>query len=387
MKKCLLIVLFFTVTITYAQTPVKRVLMEEFTTVLCGACPPATYTLNQFHNNQPNSILITHHEGFGRDSMSNPTTLDIYNLFKPDWGSFAPAIMIDRTVYPTIDSLIPYLSTFSSGYDTLATNAIQEPGHVAIEISALYNQTANSFIASVTSTFADVLPVANYRVNLFLVEDSVTGFGYPGYAQKCYDGNFVALHYPGYPYANDTISGYPHRYVLRTSLTGNSLGTNQTVPSLISIQSPILNTPFVYTMPTSYMIPSHYNIDKLYLVASVNKYVPGSPSENFVINANIAKFTDLISTGIVSLNSAAPVQLYPNPSNGIFSLNIEKIQANNLVLEVNDMMGRKVYEKKYSNLSQSKLLEVDLSELPNGIYSLTYQSSNAHGTVGLVISK
>ncbi|HMT29451.1 MAG TPA: T9SS type A sorting domain-containing protein [Bacteroidia bacterium] len=387
MKKNLLLILIFCSSLASAQTPVKRVLMEEFTTVLCGACPPATYNLNQFHNSNPNTILLTFHEGFGRDSMSNPSTYDVYNLFKPDWGSFAPAIMIDRTVYPTIDSLIPYLSTFTSGYDTLVSNALQQPGYVDIQISTTYNQTANSLLATVTSTFADALPAANYRVNLFLVEDSVSGFGYPGYAQKCYDANFVALHYPGYPYANDTISGYPHRYVVRKSLAGNSFGTAQTTPSLAAVQSPALNTPFVFTMSSPFLIPAHYNIDRLYLVASVNQYVAGSQSENFVINANVGKFTDLISTGVATLNSEVPVELYPNPSSGIFNLNIEKIHTDNLNVEVCDMMGRIVYENSFSDISQVTSLQLDLNELSDGIYSLSYKSTNLHGSIGFVISK
>src|SRR6186713_2873136 len=238
--------------IVHAQTPVKKVLMEEFTTVLCGVCPPVTYNIHQFHQSQPNSILITLHEGFGRDSMSNPTSLAIFNAFKPTWGSFAPAIMIERTVYPTIDTLIPYLSTFTSGYDTLVMNALLEPPMVGIDISTQYFPGIGAMLSTVTATFVDPLPPADYRVNLFLVEDSVTGVGYPGYAQKCYDANFVAQHYPGYPYANDTISGYPHRYVLRQTLAGNAFGTSQTTPVLASGQSPAFGTPYVFTMATPY---------------------------------------------------------------------------------------------------------------------------------------
>src|SRR5688572_24555226 len=137
MKKLLLLPAIICSCIAQAQTPVKKVLMEEFTTVLCGACPPATYDLNQFHQSQTNSILVTLHEGFGRDSMSNPATLAIWNAFKPSWGSFAPAIMVERTVYPAIDS-IPYLSTFTSGYDTLVMNALMEPPIVDIQISSQY---------------------------------------------------------------------------------------------------------------------------------------------------------------------------------------------------------------------------------------------------------
>jgi len=381
---CILIALLLS---AKAQTPVKKVLMEEFTTVLCGVCPPVTYQVNQYHAAHPNAILITIHEGFGRDSMSNASTYSIFNEFKPSWGSFAPAIMIERTVYPTIDS-IAYMSTFTSGYDTLVDNALLESPIVGVDISGQYNPLLNSFVANVTATFVDPLPAANYRVNLFLIEDSVSGVGYPGYAQKCYDANFVAQHYPGYPYANDTISGYPHRYVFRQTLTGNAFGTAQTNPVLQSNQSPVLNAPYVYTMTTPLTIPANYNFDRLYLVASVNRYEPGNESGNFVINANRIKLSDLSFTGIAIHDVTGNFKVYPNPSNGNITVEYSMMEPSEMKVSVTDGSGRTVFKGLINQqVLGEHTLVLHTGNLEAGVYTLHFSTANSSGTKQFIITK
>ena len=370
-----------------SQTPVKKVLMEEFTTVLCGVCPPVTYDLNQFHDSQPNSILVTLHEGFGRDSMSNPDSYSIFTAFDPSWGSFAPAIMVERTVYPSLDS-IPYLSTFTSGYDTLVTNALQEPPLVGIQISSTYFPGIGSLHASVTATFTDPLPAGNYRVNLFLVEDSVTGVGYPGYAQKCYDANFVAQHYPGYPYANDTISGYPHRYVLRKSLTGNALGTSQTVPVLTAGQSPTVGVPYTFTMSTPFVLPFNYNFDRLYLVASVNQYQAGSYTGNEVINAERVKVSENITSGISTAGSLPGFSVYPNPVMDKLKMTFTLPADENCSVFITDMTGRVVFSKVQQAYSSGhNQIEIITEALAPGYYSLHLDGEKNKITDRIVILK
>ena len=384
MKKRLLIFALLSPFFLHAQ-PVKKVLMEEFTTVLCGACPPATYTLNQFHESQPNSILVTIHEGFGRDSMSNNATQTIYNAFKPSWGSFAPAIMVERTTYPAVDSL-PYMSTFTSGYDTLVTNALQEPPLVDIQISSQYMPGIGGLYSTVTATFTDPMPAGNYRINLFLVEDSVVGYGYPGYAQKCYDANFVAQHYPGYPYANDTISGYPHRYVFRQSLTGNAMGTSATVPVLTAGQSPVVGTPYVYTMSTPYILPFTYNFDRLYLVASVNYYQAGSYTGNEVINAQRVKVSENIASGINSGDEFSSFSVYPNPAGDLVKISFALNAAGNYKVTVTDITGRRVKtlpEQFY--MEGNHVIPFSVENLDCGIYNIVLEGERCKALEKVVV--
>src|SRR5688572_12620667 len=69
MKKAILFVIgCFALTSAYSQ-PVKKVLLEEFTTTLCGFCPPKSDEIvTYFEVNPLNTLFMTHHAGFGTDS-------------------------------------------------------------------------------------------------------------------------------------------------------------------------------------------------------------------------------------------------------------------------------------------------------------------------------
>lgn len=68
---------------------------------------------------------------------------------------------------------------------------------------------------------------------------------------------------------------------------------------------------------------------------------------------------------------ASPVKVYPNPSAGIFSLEMEGIQGNSLELSVMDMQGRILMQKNPSFQGDKYYGRIDLSAYPAGIYSLS----------------
>ena len=85
--------------IVSAQTPVRRVLLEEFTTASCGNCPMMSAYVTDWHlANAAGTVLLSIHEGSGVDAMSSATTAAIFNAMHPAAGWFAPAMMIDRGV-------------------------------------------------------------------------------------------------------------------------------------------------------------------------------------------------------------------------------------------------------------------------------------------------
>jgi hypothetical protein len=67
-----------------ASAQVKKVLLEEFTTNLCGFCPPKSHDIQVYYeNNTSNSVFMTHHAGFGVDSMTNSPPLPSPPTFNP----------------------------------------------------------------------------------------------------------------------------------------------------------------------------------------------------------------------------------------------------------------------------------------------------------------
>lgn len=107
----------------------------------------------------------------------------------PAGSWFAPAIMINRGVYPSTNGEA-YLSCYQSwgsapnpGIDSIATRLINEPAKVGIEISGTYNTTTRTISATVEATFVDTVSAGDWRISLFLVEDSVVG--YPNLRSVC----------------------------------------------------------------------------------------------------------------------------------------------------------------------------------------------------------
>jgi hypothetical protein len=87
----------------------------------------------------------------------------------------------------------------------------------------------------------------------------------------------------------------------------------------------------------------------------------------------------VIITGINELQKqAAQIKLYPNPSNGKFSIEIknEELRTKNVV-EIYNMIGEKVYSNSFS--IQNPEFKIDLTGQPGGIY--LYRITNEEGNL------
>lgn len=91
---------------------------------------------------------------------------------------------------------------------------------------------------------------------------------------------------------------------------------------------------------------------------------PGSHSLSFVYikKGNCITGTPLIKPLSVSITSDTKIQVFPNPSNGIFNVNVgdDKISG----IEISNYLGEIVKKQKVN----TKTVEVDLTEFPKGIY-------------------
>jgi hypothetical protein len=56
--------------------------------------------------------------------------------------------------------------------------------------------------------------------------------------------------------------------------------------------------------------------------------------------------------------------MYPNPTNSILNIINEQSQLHLTSVVINDLLGQTVYSKSFSN-------QIDISNLPNGVYFLT----------------
>ncbi|MCX6274936.1 MAG: Omp28-related outer membrane protein [Bacteroidetes bacterium] len=368
--------------------PVHKVLIEEFTTASCGNCPMMSQYIRTWHEaNEANSIMVSIHEGSGVDAMSSSTTAAIFNAMHPSGGWFAPAVMIERAIYPSTGGEA-YLSCYQSwgspngpGIDTIATRLMSETAIVDIEISGTYNSTTRMLDATVSANFLQSINAGDWRINLFLVEDSVVGWpglgAFAGWDQHCYDANWANTYYPGM-FDGTSIIGYPHRHVMRNSFFGN-WGAAGIIPSV-----PLTGTS--YSTSASITVDTAYHDNHLSLVAFVSSY-GATKAEKFVLNANDIKVGSNFATAIpIASQSAMNGTLYPVPSTGIVYLLYSSGEYENVKVNIADASGR-LLKTIVADSGSTNSHEISFSTegFSKGVYFVTVSTKKGNAVNRIVV--
>ena len=86
-------------------------------------------------------------------------------------------------------------------------------------------------------------------------------------------------------------------------------------------------------------------------------------------------------------NGSSSFTILPNPSNGIFTLNMNSSQTDQLEIAVFDMVGNRVYAEKNLVISGQLNKTINLTRLPEGIYFMKISGQEVMTTRKLVIKK
>lgn len=87
--------------------------------------------------------------------------------------------------------------------------------------------------------------------------------------------------------------------------------------------------------------------------------------ENFVVD---------LSTGVADNSIDKLIFVHPNPSSGIFNLQFDFAENENLQIEVYDLLGSKIFQAT-NTIERPTTMRIDLSELPNSTYILKVYSN------------
>ena len=156
----------------HAQAPVKRILLEEFSTAPCGFCPDGDLIAAQLVKDHPQIIWMTHHAGFGTDSMTVNESKSIAGAFT----TFAPGATIDRGDYPIpVYTTPPYIAVSRQKWDSVCTAHFNDTAFIDLQLTNNFDAVQRTLTTSIQGTFSDTPLPGDLRLNLFLVEDSVVG--------------------------------------------------------------------------------------------------------------------------------------------------------------------------------------------------------------------
>jgi len=344
----------------FAQTTERHVLFEEFSTARCGFCPDGTLKAAAIVRDHPSVIWVTHHAGFGVDSMTTPESAAIAGAFT----NFAPGACIDRGVYP--EHVSPYIeeygkiATTRSKWDSVVTTLLDNEQYAALTIASSYDAQTMRMDVTVDAEFTTLPPAGDIRMNLFIVEDSVVGYG-TGYDQKNYYNG--TTNHPLYQ-AGDPIVGYAHHRVVSGVPTG-AWGAEGIIPA-----NPQTGTTYTYTYSgplTDVWDASNMNRPDIISLVAFLSYYDSDPLKRQVIHAAEAPLSVVSTTHpLAQPRIALSVEASPNPARGEVRFLTRLASVAQGILTVTDFTGRTVATYTVPRGTQRFRLSTDA--LPAGIY-------------------
>ncbi len=340
----------------HAQTQ-RRILLEEFSTAQCGFCPDGDLIAARIVKDHPSVIWVTHHAGFGIDSMTAPGSNTIANAFV----NFAPSGVIDRVLYPLHVAPYANLGTIRSKWDSLITAHLGDEQYCDIRITSTYYVELMELHCTVDVEFSTLPAAGDFRLHLFVVEDSIVGSG-PGYDQKNYFNGTSGHPFKG---AGDPIIGYAHHKVVSAIPTG-AWGVEGVIPSTPE-------TGNVYSWNWSGDMlgiwdGSNDGRHELITLVAFVAYHDSDPLKRRVVHAGEAHITNII-VGTDEL-PAAPrelaISVWPNPAADRVTVTASLSPAESGSLIVSDAAGREVRRTQLSGGNSRHTLPT--SQLPAGMY-------------------
>ena len=333
MKNIIVILLLLSSTLLIGQT--KKVLFEEFTGNTCGQCPKGNHITDSLLNTYPDVIGVSLHTYHYSDSMFFPEIDTIDQAF----ANGAPTATTDRVIGPSIWTTWP---------SDMQTRLLEIP-KVSISLNATWNSTSRLISTNINCNILQNLPAGDYRFNLYVVEDSVIGFG-AGYDQSNIENTFPGSLFFG---LGDPIVGYVHRHVARALLPhawgeGGIITTSPTVGQSF-------NTSLNYNLAPS------YDENKIKLVAFVTKYTSNHLGDE-VLNAEEVDLNLTTSSEDNVLKGITTIS--PNPTSGNLSISLEEVFTGSYILR--NSLGQIVLSDSFE---ASKELDISLDG-PPGIYFL-----------------
>lgn len=346
----------------------KKVVVESFTGSWCGLCPAGFVTADQIRQQFGDDvIMVSVHIS---DPMSIEATRQLSETYS---GGGVNVFLLDRYLFPD-----QRFVQFNFTYEPIETKIIEQLGNsspVNIRfIDYKYDEQQQSIIASLSATFYETLPEADWRFNLWLVEDSVQIE-----ANSYHQANFFHQE-PNHPYqgAGNPIPNYIHRHVLRAS-TGDAWGIAQSLP--LQIDSGMT---FYYT--DTIPLSPYWQPTQLSLIGLVQQYHEAT-TQRAILNAAQQKLiTETITfpedstlTGALAANnntSYFQLQTYPNPSQEQIIISMQLDKPMPFKVYVSDFLGRTVTvlnEEKQPKKQANLVWHHQKEKMEAGIYFIVVE--------------
>lgn len=348
--------------LVFAYTPAagKMILAEEATGTWCGWCPRGAVFMDYMAQTYPDYFVgVAVHNG---DPMAI-TEYDNGITSFPGFQGF-PSVVVDR------DELID-----PADLETTALPRLITPPAALLLNKASYDEASGLLTISLEATFQEAVS-GDYRLNIAIIEDGVTGTG-SGYNQVNYYSGGGAGPMGGYENLPDPVpaSQMVYNHVARAILGGFE-GPSNSLPASI-------NSGEVHSYTFTYVLPPNYEYDQIKIVGmllnpdgSVNN-VTETTIDEAIANSSVATYT--------AQAEDLHIQTWPNPFTEQLNLRLTLTETENVSLEVLDAYGHTVSSRNYGPMQGNLILPFRPKHLPKGLYYFKLRIGNKLTTTKAVL--
>lgn len=173
----------------YKESFQRTLLLEQFTGQACMYCPSGGESLRKASMNYRDRIAwVTHHTGYADDNFTLEECKSYLWFYGA--GSYAPAVMINRTAVNSSSQKQPVFSAFNLTEEDIAT-ALSEPAYINIDLTVDYNAATRILNIMVQGRALTEFPDA--RLNIYLVQNGIIAYQENGGANYEHNSAIRAL--------------------------------------------------------------------------------------------------------------------------------------------------------------------------------------------------
>ena len=327
-------------------TPVNTPVFEEATGTWCQWCPRGAVFMDSLVKVHPDVVAIAVHN-------SDPMTVATYDAgMGPLIGGY-PSGLVGRK-----------LEADPSDFLTEYTNHLADFGVADLTV-AQPTLTGNTLQVKVDVKMAvSTKPSYDYRLALVVTSDDVHGTATSWNQANAYAGGANGV-MGGYELLPSTVPAalmyYDH---VARDITGGFTGVSGSLPGTMTAGS-------TYSYTFNWTVPAGVELQKskanVLLISGLSGEVQNG------------KWKGAFPTSVKDIVAAGQLNIFPNPSNNYLNLDFTLNATSTVTISMIDVTGKAVYNNKLSNLTGNQGLVINTSNLANGVYSLSLQTTE--GTI------